>query len=171
MNIPEQDYSNGPFDKTGLYFFIAFAFITLMTSCSSSQKSQAAHTEPSAQVQEKKDYKTLAAEKYESNTEFIESPDNHYVLCLHEEKGSPRYPQNNLSFFVYDLKTKDIVYESNLTNGKVSWYRKGKLAIQRTPGIMREDQTIDDYISIYDLVTKEKVSKSQLEKKTSDRDF
>lgn len=109
----------------------------------------------------KEGFKTLALEKLGEKAEFKPNEDNSMVLC-YKKIESPKLGAPSVAFFVYDNKSKSVIYEDKIDRGSVSWYDNTKLDLYYTPGIMREDQSRNDFIQVYDLITKEKVTKSTL---------
>lgn len=101
-------------------------------------------------------YQSISEEKLNGNIEHVFSPDSSYVLSYVETKGTPKQPQNNIKYIVQDLKSDQVVYEGSLDNGSVSFYNDHALKIVMIPGMMRENQTLDDFTYVYDLKTKEK---------------
>ncbi|MDN5199940.1 hypothetical protein QQ008_01170 [Fulvivirgaceae bacterium BMA10] len=107
-------------------------------------------------------YKSIAKSKLGDDAKFNLSPEESYVLCLKETKGSVNQPQNHIKFFVYDLNSKLVVYENAIDNATVKWHSDDQLEIYRIPGIMKEGTSADDYTKIYDVKTGKSVAKSQL---------
>lgn len=105
--------------------------------------------------------KTMAIEKLGSNVDFKANEDNTMMLCF-AVKESPTLAGPSVTFFVWDEGTSTIIYEGKIDRGNVSWYSNTQLAMFFTPGIMRADQTRDHFTQIYDVITKEKVMKSDL---------
>ena len=109
------------------------------------------------------DYKALATEKLGEKVAFIPNEDNSMVLCS-SQQSSPKLGPSGVKFFVFDNNSNTIVYEENIGRGTVAWYSNTQLEMYYTPGTMRQDQTRDDFISVYDLIKKEKIEKTELVK-------
>lgn len=107
------------------------------------------------------DYKTIAKEKYGDNATFKHSPDEQFVLVVKEDKGTPKQPQNSISYFVYDLKKRDIVLEDTFGPGSVKWFENNKLEVFQIPGTMPEGKDKNDFTYIYNVETGEKTVKSE----------
>lgn len=106
-------------------------------------------------------YKELAIQKYANGIEYVPSPEERYVLVKKERLGTPKLPQSQIDFFVYDSKTDSIVYESVVGNGTVKWLGNDRIEIVRTPGNMAVGLTRDDFTDIHDLQTGKTIPKKQ----------
>lgn len=101
-------------------------------------------------------YKKLAAEKYASQVSYEFSPNEHYVLCINSRDPSRPALTPPLNFFIYDLRSDEIVYEASLANGTVEWLNDTQIVVKTLPGIVPKEsveqkQTLP-YGFIYDLV-------------------
>ncbi|MEO1052505.1 MAG: hypothetical protein AAFX87_17870 [Bacteroidota bacterium] len=132
---------------------IMLAIVALMAVASKCKQSDTASLEKARE---------LIKEKLGPNAELIESPQGSYILALNKSDGSTQYPQNHISYLVYSLKEHKIVYEDSMDNGHVSWHSDYQLAIEIVPGIEIQGSTRDDYISVLNLKTGEKVKKKDL---------
>ncbi len=109
-----------------------------------------------------KNYEKLAVEKYTAkDVQYLPNTTNTYMLCISETKGTAQLPQNYLRYFVYDLKGDSVLHDGTLSNGTIEWYSATQIAIYKRPGIMAEGQTIDDYITLFDVQTKVSKLKSK----------
>ena len=136
---------------------VILTFGTAM-SCNSSKNVASA----SATQDMKNTYLTVAQEKFGEDVEFAENQDSTYVLCVHDHKGTVKQPRNSVQYMIYNLADNKVVHEETVGSGYVKWYSDYQIEIFRTPGIMRDDQTRDDFITIYNVKTGESVSKRSL---------
>lgn len=115
-----------------------------------------------------KDYsestRKIALEKLGEDFECIPNEDSSYTLCMSSMKDESNSGMG-ATFFVVDNTSGKILFEESIDKGAVSWYSSSKLSLFYTPGIMRNDQSRDDFTFIYDLITEEKVPKKKLESK------
>ncbi len=83
-----------------------------------------------------------------------------HILC---QVATPleQGPGSYVSFHIYEIKTGDLIYSEEISNGTVKWATDQSVEIFLTPGIMGANQTPDDYTYIYDLTTKTKTKKKK----------
>lgn len=135
--------------KLSLLTILAFALILL--NCKSTKDV----------AESKVDYKTLATEKFGSKVQYAANEDNSLVLCFKVTKA-PNNGGAGVNYFVWGNESNTLVYEEKVPLGSVSWYSATQLAIYKTPGLMKSDESQDDYTNIYDVLTKESILKSKL---------
>jgi len=92
---------------------------------------------------------TLASE----NVTHTMNSNKTYVLSTNEVKGTLEQPRNSLSFVVIKINENKVVLEQKIEGGNVNWLNYTEIEVFRTPGIMRDDQTRDDFITIYNVET------------------
>ncbi len=66
--------------------------------------------------------------KAEEKFECIENTNKTFVLCKNTVDGTRMQPRNSISFVVYNMKTNELVYESYVNGGSVSWYETNRIA-------------------------------------------
>lgn len=110
------------------------------------------------------DYKALAEEKLGTEAKFEHSPEDDYVLCYKDTKGTPKYPQNSIKYFVYDLKKNASILEDTFGPGEVKWYDAHHLEVFQIPGVMPESKTKDDFTFIVNVKTGERNPKTEFNK-------
>ncbi len=104
-------------------------------------------------------YKSIASEKLGEDVEFIPNDLKNYLLCIHDEKMTISNPENNLKLLVYNLSDEEVALELNVGPGTAKWISTYEIEVYFKPGVMRRDETRDDYTTIYNLVTGEKRQK------------
>lgn len=114
-----------------------------------------------AKQNQEDDYTRMAEQKLGADVEYSPNGDSSMILCFKKRKDESNSGYG-VSFFVFDTEEKKVVYEEEIGRGTVTWHSDKELALFYTPGIMRKDQTRDDFTYIYHLVSKEKVVKSEL---------
>ena len=133
-------------------FYIPLFVLSLLTACNSSKTSSVAQVG---------DYKAVAEDKLGSEVNFEHSPDDEYVLCYKETKGTAKYPQNTIEYFVYDLKKNEVIKEDTFGPGDIKWYDTQSLEIFQIPGVMPEGKTKDHFTYIYNVKTGERKAKTE----------
>lgn len=96
-------------------------------------------------------YKEIAVKKLGQGVAYSINDSKTYVLCVSDLKGTAQQPRNSLSYVVIKLKDNSILLEDKFEGGTVSWSGDAEIEVFRTPGIIREDQTRDDFITFYDV--------------------
>lgn len=129
-----------------------FAFLASCGSSNSGNSTQGAQS-----------YKTVAAKALGENVEFTMNDAKAFVLCVKEVKGTPEQPRNSLSYAVVKVADNAIVLENKVDGGTVSWYNEQMIQLYITPGIMRDDQTRDDFITLYNVKTGKSFPKNKME--------
>lgn len=127
-------------NKTIVYSLV----ILLAVSCSSSKISVI--TPDTAQS-----YKEVVENKLGKEVLFIKNKPNTYVLCITETKVTVQQPRNKIRYVVVKIDNTSIVVEDSLENGSVNWSSKNELEIFRNPGIVRKDQSRNDFITLYNV--------------------
>lgn len=76
-------------------------------------------------------------------------------LYISEKRETSVNPVNNISFFVYDKETNQIIYKNDFSNAEIEWYNSNQLLLTRFFGIInsKDGSNIKKYI--IDLSTKE----------------
>ncbi len=98
-------------------------------------------------------YKEVVANKLGEDVLYIANKTNAYMLCIKETKGGSLQPRNKIDYLVVKTDTNSIVLEDKIEGGSVSWASKNEIEVFRTPGIVRKDQSRDDFITLYNVET------------------
>ncbi len=98
-------------------------------------------------------YKKVVVNKLGEGVLYIANKSNSYMLCIKETKGSSLQPRNNINYLVINLSDNTIVLENRVNGGTVSWYNEKMIQVYLTPGVIRKDQTRDDFITLYNVET------------------
>ena len=138
--------------KIAIYSFL----VILVSSCGTSKVNNS--TQEMAT-----NYKDIASEKLGEDISYTMNKANSYALCKSEIIGTPKQPRNNLSYVVINLKDNSIVLEDKIDGGTVNWLNNSEIEVYIIPGIMRNDQTKDDYTTIYNIETGNSRKKSSIE--------
>lgn len=141
-----------------MFVKIIFTFLLLiLVSCTSAKKSN------SAVSQEKNDtlpavekYKTLAVEKYKDQIDYVFNQSKTHVLCARTSKPTPKMPENNVSFFVFDLNHENIIFEESIVDGSVTWINNRQLEIIQKTGIISGENPDRRHGYIFDVESKTK---------------
>ena len=121
-------------------------FIACSTSKMDSQRSSNSQT-----------YKSIAAGKYGKGIEYLFNEPKTYVVCLKRVKPTAQAPQNQTSFFIYDLEKEEIIFEESSIDAEVKWKSDTQVEVKITPGIISGDETEDDFIYLYDVRSRKKI--------------
>ncbi|GAB5524476.1 MAG: hypothetical protein Roseis2KO_23480 [Roseivirga sp.] len=131
------------FQKSNRSYWMLLLSMCFLASCSVTKKTQA--------VSESTAYLTLAKEKLGDNVKFDFNEDRSYVLC--QSEILPKAKSKSFSFFVYNMKDEKIVLEQNVSAGFVQWLSTMEIEVFTTPGVMRNDQSRDDFTQVYHVAT------------------
>ena len=134
---------------------LVFFVLTYITSCASSSTSTSSQGEG--------EYKEVATKALGDNVEYKLNDSKTFVLCVNEVSGTVKQPRNSLSYLVINLKDNSISLENKVDGGTVSWYKDNLLQVYLTPGTMRDDQTRDDFITLYNVETGKSFPKNKSE--------
>lgn len=136
---------------------IIYTFLVLfITSCGVSKVSNSSQKFDD-------NYKKIATEKLEGDIIYAMNEANTYVLCVNEIKGTPEQPRNTISFVVINMIDNSVALENKIEGGTVKWSGNLIIEIFRTPGIMRDDQSRDDFVTIYNVETGKSYPKKNVE--------
>lgn len=84
------------------------------------------------------------------------------MLCLSISTDIKKFNSGN--YAVISKKTGVVIYQNTLDNTQVTWYSDNEISLFNTPGMMRENDSKDNYTFIYNLNTKEQTRKVDLQK-------
>jgi len=104
-----------------------------------------------------RNYGSLAVEKYGNDFEYFFNSPKTYVICLKRNKPTPQIPQYQISFFIYDLKKNEIIFEESSIDAEVEWRNDHQVQVKITPGIISGDETTDDFTYVYDVTSRKKI--------------
>lgn len=135
---------------------IFIALVTFIASCGASKFSNSTQT-----VDDK--YKELASGKLGEDVSFTMNDAKTYVLCVSEIKGTVNQPRNMLSYMVIKISDNSAVLDNKVDGGTVEWFSETEIEVYLTPGIMRDDQTRDDFITLYNVESGESRKKKNTE--------
>lgn len=127
---------------TTIYILLAL----VVSSCGVSKNSNSAQADNSKYMQ-------LVTEKLGEHVNCTMNEDETYQLCISETKGTVQQPRNSMKYIIIKLSDNSVVLESTVDGGTVDWYNQKMIQVYQTPGIMREDQTRDDFITLYNVET------------------
>lgn len=96
-------------------------------------------------------YEKVAVEKLGANLTYSMNDSKTFVLCMNDVKGTAQQPRNTISFVVIKLSDNSVVLEQKFDGGTVGWYSDTEVEVFRTPGMIRKDQTRDDFTTLYNV--------------------
>lgn len=129
----------------------AFLFL-LISACSSK--------ETSVELQSKQpSYKKIAEERYNQDYRVSFNKDSTYLIVYYLPQNVNKKLPSPLKFFVYDTVNKKMVFQDNLTNGKVEWINDHQIKVSMIPGIVTSDEEKNKrlYGYTYDVKLKRKI--------------
>jgi hypothetical protein len=85
------------------------------------------------------EYKSIAFQKYGQGVDFTRNASGTAMLCVKKSKPTQLQPQQQIAFFVYDMKAKDMLFEDSIPNGSVSWNDEFSIVVSIVPGTVRDD--------------------------------
>jgi hypothetical protein len=95
-------------------------------------------------------YETLAHEKYSGDLLYIPNSNNTYMLCVSNNKPTNENPFPNFSYFIFDMKSEEILFEDTQENGNVNWKNNEQIMIHTFPGQMKSEND-RPIVYIYDI--------------------
>lgn len=147
--------------NTLIYYTTLACGLFIYSSCATNNQTAKSKKSNSNIPKMSEKYKEVATQKFTENITYLFNKNKTCVLCLKDDKGTAKRPQNDLRFFAYDLTKEAIIYEKSVGAGTVSWFDDEHIAIFYLPGIMGNDQTQDDYTTLYNIKTKKEISKKE----------
>lgn len=142
------------FQKSNRSYWILTLSMCFLASCSVAKKTQA--------VAESTAYINVAKEKLGDNVKFDFNEDRSYVLC--QSEILPRAREKSFRFLVYKMKDEKVVMEQNVSAGFVQWLSAMEIEVFTTPGVMRNDQSRDDFTQVYHVATGKSTPKTDWKK-------
>lgn len=135
-----------------IFIYITLGFLPI--ACGSSKKS-------ASTLELKDSYKQIVENKLGENVLYINNKSNSHILCINETKGTTLQPRNTINYLVLKKSDNSVILNSSINGGTVSWYNQKMIQVYRTPGIMRDDQTSDNFITLYNVETGKSYPKNQ----------
>ena len=108
---------------------------------------------PSLELSDYKQAESLAKEKYGTGFEIVKNEHEAMMLCYKEDKKRSQ-PHSTLSYFVYDLNKKEIIFEEKLFDADIKWLDAHNIEIRITPEVISSDDDVT--VFILNVLTKEK---------------
>jgi len=133
--------------------FFAFILITiLINACCTSNKSTQLKDNSSL-------YKNIAESKLGKSSIINVNPDSTYFAAYTSGKSSGDELNKPLKFFIYDTKEEKIIFEDNLSNGKIEWINENQIKVSTIPGIVsgKEEKNKKLFGYIFDVKQKRKI--------------
>ncbi len=134
-----------------------FLFISLflfLNACSSSKEGREEH-QPELPI-----YKKIAEEKFNKDYKVESNSDSTYLIIYYSTKNKITELATPLKFFVYNTKSKKVIFQDNLANGHVEWINNYQLKVSTIPEIIKgnKEENKQMFGYIYDVVTKRKLT-------------
>ena len=113
------------------FYTLAVALLVVGVSCKTSEGAKG--------ERQVRGYQALAELKYGRRVDFIMNSTGTAVLCVSKSKPTQLQPQQQISFFVFDMKTESVLHEDSVPNGWVSWENDNSVIVVVTPGTVRDE--------------------------------
>ena len=139
---------------------ILFLPILLIAACCSSNKTS------KKIINNIPTYKKIAEGKYDNQYRTIFNSDSTYLFVCAAPKNVNKVLPPPLRFFIYNNKTGKVIFEDNLTNGKVKWINNQQIQVSTSPEIIsgKEEENKKMYGYIYDVTKQKKLPRLDLDK-------
>ena len=108
------------------------AFLLVFTACRAREIARS--ESPIAQ------YEVLARQKYGAGVEYVFNSSKTAILCVKKSKPTQLYPQQQVSFFVYDITDRRILFEDEIPNGSVGWKDEYSALVEVVPGTEKGEE-------------------------------
>jgi hypothetical protein len=144
------------YSKFSLFKNISFFLLLLffMNSCSTSK-------ENSDKVQgNQPSFNDIAQEKFSTDYKTAFNTDSTYVIVYYFPRSKIKSQNPPLRFFVYNTFSKEIIFQDNLSNGKVGWKNNYQFTVSTIPEIVKgnDDENIQMFGYTYDVISRRKLS-------------
>lgn len=143
-------YNNGIIRVNFLLFCAAFICAVVFSSCSSNSENQNEETGKYA-------YVMLAKEKYSGDINYLSNKERTFVICVKRNKTNSVTPHSTINFFVYDIRSGNIIYEEERISAEVGWKDNTGVQVSIIPEIINEDDPPNKNDFIFDVKLKKKI--------------
>ena len=135
------------------FFFMVLSFL-FVNACSSAEKETGElHTDQPS-------YKKIAEEKFNKDYKVESNKDSTYFIIYYSPKSKIKELNPPLKFFVYSINSRQIIFQDNLSNGKVQWKNNDELTVSTIPEIVKggDEKNKQIFGYTYDVIKKRKLS-------------
>jgi hypothetical protein len=108
---------------------------------------------PSAELSKYEDADILAKKIFGNGYEIDNNKSGTLILCYKVDKKKSQ-PHTSVEYFVYNMNTKEIIFEEKLYDTDIKWLDDNNIEIRTTPEVISGDDDITVYI--LNVLTKEK---------------
>lgn len=140
-----------------IFYILTLGLLFLGSAC----KTQQAGSQDVSVSDEQK--KVVSKHLGSGDISFDINESKEYVLCMQNPEKNVSNPRQEKQYVVLDLNSGEVVYKGRLEAGYVKWYDADNLEILNEPGTMPKEMTRDDFTIIYNVKTKEKQEKKDLD--------
>ena len=131
--------------------FTAFLLFSMLSFFGCSPKNTGSSSVDAMAAAEK-----LAQEKIGGEFDCQTNESETYLLC--KSRVDAVNPQGAVIFFIYNLTDQQVVYEDKFPKGSVEWATDSRIKIQETPGLLKKDESLEDYAYMYDVIQKTRIN-------------
>ena len=107
----------------------------------------------SSELSKYEDADILAKKKFGNDYEIDKNKSGTLILCYKEDKKKNQ-PHTSVEYFVYNMSTKEIIFEEKLNDADIKWLDDYNIEIRITPEVISGDDDIT--VFIFNVLTKEK---------------
>ena len=102
---------------------------------------------------------SVARDKFNSKLKIINNQSGNFALVIDNFKDSKSPVVNKQSFFIFDLTSKEVIFEDEVVNAKVFWESDNLVTVSRIPGMIKKDSENKEGHKIYSFDVLEKKKK------------
>ena len=94
--------------------------------------------------------KQIASQKYDGKFEIFSNKSGSHGICVSKKTGVQSSPvMNQLSFFIFDNKANEIIFEDSLSNASVIWQNDNVVSVIRDVGIIKKNSESPSVQTVY----------------------
>ncbi len=105
-------------------------------------------------------YKKIAEEKFNEDYKVESNKDSTYFIIYYSPKSKIKALNPPLKFFVYSINSRQIIFQDNLSNGKVEWQNNDQFTVSTIPEIVKggDEKNKQIFGYTFDVIKKRKLS-------------
>ena len=91
-----------------------------------------------------KSIRVVATEKFGRDYKIFNNKSATFAICLNEKNRLKAAEINRISYFIFDIKNSEIIFEDSLSNSNVGWENDNLVTVTRIPGMIKKnDESIN----------------------------
>ena len=106
-----------------------------------------------------KSIRVVATEKFGRDYKIFNNKSTTFAICLNEKNRLKAAEVNRISYFIFDIKNSEIIFEDSLSNSNVGWENDNLVTVTRIPGMIKKnDESINrNKIYSFDVLSRKKL--------------